>query len=118
MSLPAKRKPLKSGIARTVKREWPRHRRFVKSHGCCVPNCGFQTIECAHVRQGHQAGTGIKPPDWQTISLCSIHHAQQHQIGHERFDKMYGLNSLQIAAEFAAASPDVAMREAMKEWQP
>jgi hypothetical protein len=115
MTLPAKRAKPSSGIARAPQREWPRHRKFVRSHGCCVPGCGFQTIECAHVRQGGDAGTSLKPPDWKTISLCSIHHAQQHTIGHAAFDRMYGINSLKLAAEFAAASPDLAMRETMKQ---
>lgn len=113
--LPPRRKPKPSGIERAPQREWPRHRKFVRSHACCVPGCENGPIEFAHVRQGHAAGTAQKPPDWLGISLCWEHHGIQHRIGHLAFDGNYQINSLQLAAEFAAASPDVNMKIAMGE---
>jgi len=113
MILPPKRKPPKSGIARTVNREWPRHRKFVRGHACSVPGCQEGPIEFAHVRQGFTAGTGQKPFDWLGISLCHAHHAEQHRVGHHAFDKLHGIDSVKLALAFAKASPDLAMREAM-----
>ena len=113
MALPPKRKPQKSGIARGMQREWPRHRKFVRGHACSVPGCDGSPIECAHVRVGYLSGTSIKPPDWMTISLCAHHHREQHQIGHAAFDKKYRIDSVKLALAFAKASPDLAMREAM-----
>lgn len=116
MALPARRPKPTSGILRAPPREWPRHRKFVRSHCCAVPGCDQGPIECAHVRApGTAGGTGIKPADWWTISLCHEHHAEQHQIGHQAFDRRHGIDSVKLAREFAAASPDTAMKEAMKE---
>lgn len=116
--LPARRTPKPSGIERTPKRIWNRHRAFVRRHQCCVPGCERGPIEFAHVRLTHDAGTGQKPHDWLGLGLCGGldgHHREQHDIGHLAFDRKYSINSLALAAEFAAKSPDVAMREAMKE---
>lgn len=113
--LPQRKPKIRSGIERAPRREWPRHRAFVRSHGCCVPGCPNLDIECAHVRVGGNAGTGIKPADWQCLSLCSAHHREQHQLGHAAFDRRHGIDSVKLAAEFARVSPDIAMKEAMKE---
>lgn len=113
--LPQRLPKVRSGIERAPRREWPRHRAFVRSHGCSVPGCPSLDIECAHVRVGGNAGTGIKPPDWSCISLCSECHAEQHRIGHAAFDRRYGIDSVALAKEFARRSPDVAMQETMKE---
>lgn len=116
--LPQRRKSARSGIARAPKRDWPRHERWVRGHECCAANANCAgTIEFCHVRLGGKAGTGIKPPSWQGISLCGFHHQLQHQVGHKAFDKVHGIDSLALAAEFARRSPDTAMREAMKEQQ-
>jgi hypothetical protein len=113
--LPRRRKPLRSGIEREVRRVWPRHEQWVRGHECCVSNheCAGK-IQFAHVRQGGNAGTGLKPPSWQGIALCAHHHLDvQHLIGHAEFDKRYAIDSLALAAEFARKSPDWQMREAM-----
>lgn len=112
--LPKKRQRERSGIERAPKRDWPKHRAFVRRHQCCAPGCEDGPIECAHVRLGGNAGTGIKPPDWQTVSLCQFHHRQQHAIGHIEFDARYAIDSLKLAREFALASTDAGMREAMR----
>ena len=116
MSLPARRKPKPSGIDRGPKRRWPKHEKWVRGHDCSVqsPLCKWD-IEFAHVRQGFAAGTGIKPPSWQGISLCGYHHAMQHRMGHETFDRLHGIDSMKLAAEFASHSPDREMIDAMKE---
>lgn len=120
--LPSKRKPKRSGILRAPKRQWPRHRKFVKSHTCCVPGCDREPIECAHVSEDGNAGTALKAPDWDTISLCGgftsgteSHHAEQHRLGHAAFDAKYGIKSLKLSRQFARISPDIAMRKVMQE---
>jgi hypothetical protein len=85
------------------------HCNFVRSHGCCVPQCGDLPIEVAHVRMGSGAGTGQKPDDWRTVSLCRHHHAEQHRIGEETFwRRSYGPTGggvEALIAEFIKASP-------------
>lgn len=94
----------------------PAHCNFVRSHECCVPGCAGRPIEVAHVRRGSDAGTGRKPSDYFTASLCRDHHAEQHRIGEQSFDKRHGINLGALAAEFAAASPKAReIRDAQRE---
>lgn len=72
---------------------------------CCVPGCDVRPIEAAHVRLGTDAGMGQKPGDQWAISLCSIHHHEQHAIGEFSFAKAYKIDMKAIAQEFAAKSP-------------
>jgi hypothetical protein len=113
--LPKRRDRERSGISRGPQRIWGRHRKFVRSHHCCVPGCEDGPIEFAHVRSAANSGTGVKPADWSAISLCSSHHAEQHRIGQPAFERRYGINLAALAAEFVLGSPDVAMRDAMKQ---
>jgi hypothetical protein len=77
----------------------------VRKHHCCVPGCKRTPIECAHVRLGTDGGTGLKPSDRWTISLCAYHHLEQHRIGEARFEDKYGLDLKSLAREFARRSP-------------
>lgn len=105
------------GCREEIKREWPRHRRFVRKHACCA--CGTSSrIVFAHLRIGHTAGKDQKPFDWLGISLCWDCHEVQHRVGHKSFDAANGIDSLKLAAEFVQASPDAAMREYMRSLQP
>lgn len=83
----------------------PSHCKWVREHSCCVPNCDARPIEAAHVRTGTMGGTGIKPGDDWTISLCSYHHARQHAIGERVFEKAHGIDMKALAQEFARKSP-------------
>jgi len=47
--------------------------------------------------------------------LCAAHHQQSHEIGVRSFEKLYGVDLQELARQFAAKSPDLGMREAMKE---
>lgn len=105
MALPARRTRPRTGIERGAPLRCPGHLTFVRSHACCVPGCQSERIEAAHVRDGTFAGMGQKPDDCWTVSLCHEHHAEQHQIGHARFDLKHGINSRMLALEFAAKSP-------------
>ena len=86
-------------------RECPAHRAWVRKHHCCVPGCASRPIECAHVRRDTDGGTGLKPSDRWTISLCRQHHLEQHQIGEAAFEKRYGIDMRALAVEFARRSP-------------
>lgn len=113
--LPARKKPLKSGIARAARRHWPRHEKWVRGFRCCVAGCENGPIEFAHLRLGAKDnGTGIKPPSWFGISLCADHHREAHTIGEMTFQRKHGLDWLKLATEFARKSPDEAMRLAMR----
>jgi hypothetical protein len=113
MRLPPKRKPRGSGLLRVPEKIWNRHRKFVRSHTCCVAGCEQGPIEFAHVRTAANSGTSAKPHDWAAVSLCADHHAEQHR-GNRTFEKKYGLDLMAIARAFAKASPDTAMKEAMR----
>jgi hypothetical protein len=103
----------RSGIARAPQRIWPRHRRFVRSHECCVPGCTKGPVDFAHLRSAANSGKGLLPFDWFGVSLCRSHHREQHAIGVNAFMRKYGIDLWLIAAEFAARSPDMLMRAAM-----
>lgn len=81
------------------------HCNFVRGHECSVPGCHARPIEVAHVRNGSGAGMGQKPDDWCTVSLCSEHHREQHQIGEVSFAFSHGIDLYEVAREFANASP-------------
>ncbi len=112
--LPPKRVRPKFGIPHGIKREWPRHRAFLRRHRCVVGriDCSDQ-IEVAHVRSAANSGTGLKPGDFHAVPLCVECHRLQHQIGQPEFEKQFGIDLLALAAEFARQSPDRAMREAI-----
>lgn len=107
--LPPRRKRPRSGIERAPRRVFPTHRNFVRKHSCCVPGCDGAPIEFAHV---HSRGAGGH--DASGVSLCLAHHREQHTIGIETFQAKYRIDLMKIASEFARATPDRAMREAMK----
>lgn len=85
-------------------RRSPAHRAWVRGHACCA--CGSETaIECAHVRKGTDGGTGIKPSDRWTISLCKECHALQHQLGEGPFERAKRIDMKGLAEMFFKNSP-------------
>lgn len=80
------------------------HRAWIRTHACCVPDCSALPIVCAHVRKGTNGGTGMKPDDRWTISLCWAHHDEQGNIGEPAFERKYGIDMKALAREFAAKS--------------
>lgn len=103
MALPARLKPdhfkARERLKSTAHRDW------VRGHYCSVPGCQLMPIEVAHVRRGSGAGIARKPSDAMTISLCREHHAEQHRIGEETFEKRHGFSMMEKAREFFRASP-------------
>lgn len=110
--LPARRK--KNSHRADERRRFPGHRAWVRGHHCCACGTGAG-IQCAHVRDGTDGGTGMKPSDWWTISLCADCHRQQHEIGEKAFEAIWGINMKALAAEFARKSPHaIKMASAME----
>ena len=114
MLLPRRLKRLKLGVQLPARKVWPRHRRWVKSHGCCVPECDATSVDFAHLRSSATAGMSQKPHDVFGVSLCRKHHTEQHSLGVDAFDHKYGTDLWALAAEFARRSPDVDMRATLK----
>jgi hypothetical protein len=112
--LPHRLKPLKMGVRRSVQKIWPRHRRWVKAHGCCVPDCSSRAIDFAHLRSTANAGMAQSPHDMFGVSLCRVHHDEQHRLGAVAFGRKYAINLWALAAEFARKSPDWEMRASLK----
>ncbi len=87
----------------------PAHTSWVRRHACCVPGCARRPIEAHHWRYGlpagDKAGTGQKPGDQWTISLCSGHHQEIHISGCRTFEETYDIDGLALAREFAGKSP-------------
>jgi hypothetical protein len=79
MLLPRRLKRSKLGVQVPARKVWPRHRRWVKSHGCCVPECDATIVDFAHLRSSANAGMSQKPHDVFGVSLCRNHHVEQHQ---------------------------------------
>ena len=105
MSNPRLPRRLERQKGRPNGRDCPAHRAWVRRHKCCVAECSQVPIECAHVRSGSDGGIGLKPSDRWTISLCWLHHQEQHQVGEMFFEKKYGLDLRGLATEFARRSP-------------
>lgn len=85
------------------------HLKWVRGHNCvCVEidptGCGGR-IEAAHVRRGTDGGIGSKPGDNWTLPACSNHHAEQHRVGEQTFEKTYKLSMKKIAASLWQRSP-------------
>lgn len=107
VTLPAKLKDTSPTRKKRVRSD--AHLKWVRSHRCCVPGCERVPIEAAHVRsglpEGEQPGLGMKPGDNWTISLCSEHHRQQHEVGETSFEGWHGIDMRALAQEFAKRSP-------------
>lgn len=106
--LPKRRPVVKSGIQRAERRVYPRHRRFVRSHGCVIPNCDAQDVDFCHL---HSVGAGGH--DKTGVSMCRRHHAESHTSGLAKFQAKYGVDLWALAAEFVRRSTDTAMRAAL-----
>jgi hypothetical protein len=114
-----KRPKVRSGILRTHKREWPRHRRFVRLHDCILAGrpdhvCEGPLVLC-HLRKGTDAGKDQRPSDWWTWRGCDGAHKLQHQIGEPAFEKRFAITLKDVCLTFAKASPDVEMKAVMRE---
>ena len=73
MRLPKRLKRAAMALRVPVQKIWPRHRRWVKSHGCCVPGCHALRVDFAHLRSAANAGKDQTPHDVFGVSLCRTH---------------------------------------------
>ena len=105
MTLPARRKRVRSGIERVPERRYPAHLRFVRRFVCCVPRCPHEMTIAAHVRTETDGGEAMKPSDWWTISLCERCHYRQHHFSERAFEAETGIDMKAKATEFARKSP-------------
>jgi hypothetical protein len=108
--LPRRLQRPKLGVQTPVQKVWPRHRRWVRSHGCCVPDCPAVQVDFAHLRSAANAGKGQKPHDAFGVSLCRDHHIEQHALGAASFGQKYGIDPWALAREFLRRTPDLRMR--------
>ncbi|HVJ31608.1 MAG TPA: hypothetical protein VND94_00715 [Terriglobia bacterium] len=85
------------------------HLAWLRTRQCAVARAAGHVcegkIEAAHVRSGTDGGIGIKPSDIYALPLCAGGHREQHCIGEAAFERRYGIDLKQIAAEHAKASP-------------
>jgi hypothetical protein len=102
------------GLRQSLQKIWPRRRRWVRSHSCCVPGCRALSVDFVHLRSAANAGKGQRPYDIFGGSLCRLHHDEQHRIGAEAFGDRYGIDLWSLAAEFARRSPDWEMRASLR----
>jgi len=102
LTLPRKLTRPKMGLRSPLQKIWPRHRRWVKSHGCCVPECQASRVDFAHLRSAANAGMAQKPHDMFGISLCRDHHGEQHSLGIDAF----GANTASTSGRSPPSSPD------------
>jgi hypothetical protein len=71
-------------------------------------------VEFAHLRSAANAGVALKPHDMFGISLCRVHHDEQHRLGALSFGRTYQIDQWALATEFAQRSPDWEMRASLK----
>jgi len=96
------------------------HRKFVGQHLCIAHARGdcAGRVDCCHARdvapRGHGGG---KPDDVFCVSLCRHHHRESEKR-EEAWGRENGIDVLALCLEFAAASPDKAIREAAKALRP
>ena len=93
------------------------HRKFVAQHLCILwerKDC-IGAVDCCHARdvapRGHGGG---KPDDIYCFSACRKHHRESEKRETD-WGRENGVDVLAVCIEFAAASPDRAIREAVKQ---
>ena len=96
-----------------------KHLAFVRKHLCIAwarRECDGK-IDVCHVRDVAPLGHGgAKPSDLYVVSMCRKHHRESEKREGAWGAEM-GLDVLALALEFAAISPDRAIRDAAKEAQ-
>lgn len=96
----------------------PLHRKFVAQHLCIMWNAATDCagpVECCHNRDEAPRNQrhGGKPDDTFCYSACRKHHSEAEKRERD-FGQENGINVFALCLEFAAASPDRAIREAAK----
>lgn len=108
--LPKRRKAEKMNVREPSQIRSEQHKKWVRGHVCAIAGKGEHVcigrIEAAHVRNGGDGGTSLKPSDCRVIPLCKIGaHGLQHWIGEHSFEQTFAINMEQIAEDLWNKSP-------------
>lgn len=83
------------------------HCNWLRGFACCACDSDV-CIEVSHIRIGTDGGMGRKPSDYYSLPLCKICHQSLHQKGERTFYDVNNISALELAVEFAKASPKAA----------
>ena len=83
------------------------HLQWIRSRPCILAKVGgcAGRVEAAHVDHAGGTGLGVKVADAHAVPLCSGHHGEYHQRGARTFERKHTLDLVQVASQFAHASP-------------
>src|SRR5262249_40070685 len=102
------------GLRMPIQKVWPRHRGWVRSHGCCVPDCRSAGAVFAHLHPSADLSPALVTPYIFWIIHSPDDPDEHHRIGTDAFNKKYSIDLWALAAEFARRSPDWEMRASLK----
>jgi len=90
-----------------IVRRFPSHLGWLRKRPCLIEGRGGHVcsgdMEAHHVNEG-SGGMAIKPPDFETVPVCSAAHIEIH-CGKRTFEAKYGLILETCARDYAKASP-------------
>jgi hypothetical protein len=103
--IPKRRKRERVNIRPPTKVRDAGHLQFVRGFVCAARNGGACAgkVEACHVQDDsrvpyeERSCLSDKPGDNWTYPLCEGHHKLSHSMGHDAFDKAYGLDRVRIA---------------------
>lgn len=74
--------------------------KWVRGRSCLLGASGrcYGPVEADHVKTRGSGGTDLG----NLINLCTLHHTQRHTMGRHSFEKKYGVDLAQIAADLFA----------------
>lgn len=70
--------------------------------GASQGDCGGKIHAC-HVDYAGDKGMGTKVSDHFSIPMCTCHHAEQHNVGWETFEKRYRFRGVNLAEQYFGA---------------
>ena len=93
------------GKRRPNPRRAAKHLEFIRLLPCVI--CGRRPAQAAHVRNGTDGGTGLKPSDRYSLPLCFIHHDAQHATGELTFWAFYRVDPVDCASRLWTVSGQI-----------
>lgn len=98
-------------LAKPARPRSEKHRRWVASLPCCVPQCGRRNVQAHHLGCSPvPKARGLRPGDDWCVPVCVQHHDPNHQgsIHHDGGERAWwerkGLDPIAIAEKLWAAS--------------
>jgi len=100
-----KKEKVRSGIQRAPRRDYEKHRKFVRRFVC--EGCGTSNnIQCAHLRLMTGGGEQLKPVDaWSYAACYQCHIIDQHNIGEPEWWRRIGKDAWKTCLKYALESP-------------